>query len=145
MQFIFLNSCLPILGLQPGGRAAIRQYRKYHNYLVVLPPKKRICSTIVSFSFSLDLESPQEKMTTMVMQFFFLGGGGGMLVINTTNQAMKNLHGNGVKFPEEKNTFIPVITNMAALTSRANQQFRPRDLLGPPCPLLKEHFKAGKL
>ena len=69
-----------------------------------------------------------------------------MLVINTTNQVMKNLHGNGVKFPEEKNTFIPVITNMAALTSRANQQFRPRDLLAPPpCPLLKVHFKAGKL
>ena len=37
-----------------------------------------------------------------------------MLVINTTNQVMKNLHGNGVKFPEEKNAFIPVITNMAA-------------------------------
>ena len=57
-----------------------------------------------------------------------------MLVINTTNQVMKNLHGNGVKFPEEKNTFIPVITNMATLTSRANQQFRPRDLLSPPVP-----------
>ena len=68
----------------------------------------------MSFSFSLDLESPQEKMTTMVMQFFFFGGGGGMLVIKTKNQGMKNLHGNGVKFPEEKNTFIPVITNMAA-------------------------------